>query len=44
MAELFAALDLTTVVAFVVATGVLIVGIKLAEKGIAITKRNISKA
>jgi hypothetical protein len=44
MAELFAALDLTTVVAFVVATGLLIVGISLAEKGIGITKRNVKKA
>lgn len=44
MADIFAAVDLTSVAAFVVAAGLLIVGIKLGEKGIAIAKRNISKA
>lgn len=44
MDALFAAVDLGTVAAFVGATGLLIIGIKLAEKGIAIAKRNISKA
>jgi len=44
MADIFAAVDLAGVAAFVVAAGVLIIGIKLAEKGIQIGKRNISKA
>ncbi len=41
--ELFAAIDVTTVGTAVLALGVLIIGIKMAEKGIAIAKRNISK-
>lgn len=41
--ELFAAIDISTVGAAVLALGVLIIGVKMAEKGIAIAKRNISK-
>lgn len=44
MADIFAAVDLATVATFVVATGALIIGIALAEKGIAIGKRNVRKA
>lgn len=44
MADIFAAVDLATVAAFIVATGLLIIGIALAEKGIAIGKRNVKKA
>jgi hypothetical protein len=44
MAELFAAVDISTVLAFVVATGLIIVGISLAEKGVGISKRNVNKA
>jgi hypothetical protein len=44
MADIFAAVDLAAVTAFIVATGVLIIGITLAEKGVGIGKRNIRKA
>lgn len=44
MADIFAAVDLAAVATFIGATGVLIIGIVLAEKGIAIGKRNIRKA
>lgn len=44
MADIFAAVDLSTVAAFVVATGVLIVGLVLGEKGIDISKRNIRRS
>ena len=44
MTEIFAAVDLTTVAAFVGATGVLVVGIALAFKGISLAKRGVSKA
>ena len=44
MADVFAAVDLTTVATFVAASGVLIIGIALAEKGITIGKRNVRKA
>lgn len=44
MAEIFAAVDLSTVATFVGATGVLVVGIALAFKGISLAKRGISKA
>ena len=41
--DLFAAIDMTTVAASVLALGVLIIGVKMAEKGIQLAKRNISK-
>lgn len=41
--DLFAAIDMTTVAAAVLALGILIIGVKMAEKGIALAKRNISK-
>lgn len=44
MADIFAAVDLTTVATFVAGIGATVIGIKLAEKGITIGKRNISKA
>lgn len=44
MADIFAAVDLTTVTAAIVGMGVLIIGISLAEKGISIGKRNVKKA
>jgi len=44
MADIFAAVDLTSVAAFIVGAGVVIVGIALSEKGINIGKRNIKKA
>ena len=44
MSEIFAAVDLSTVAAFVVATGVVIVGIRLAFKGISISNRAVNKA
>lgn len=44
MADIFAAVDLATVSAFIVGVGVTVVGIALAEKGIGISKRNIRKA
>lgn len=44
MDAIFAAVDLSTVAAFVGATGVIIIGIVLAEKGISISKRNVKKA
>lgn len=44
MADIFAAVDLAGVAAFVGAAGLLIVGIALAEKGIGIAKRNVKKA
>jgi len=44
MADIFAAVDFASVATTVVGFGVLIVGIKLAEKGISIAKRNVSKA
>lgn len=44
MADIFAAVDLSTVLTFVGATGVLIVGIALAFKGISLAKRGVSKA
>jgi len=42
--QIFNNVDLTTVVAFVISMGGIIIGISLAEKGIAISKRNIKKA
>lgn len=44
MAEIFAAVDLKAVATFVGATGVIILGITMAEKGIDISKRNAKKA
>lgn len=44
MADVFAAVDLSGVTTFIVAAGVLVVGIALATKGIALAKRVISKA
>ena len=44
MADIFAAVDLTSIAVFVGATGVLIVGVALAFKGIALAKRAISRA
>lgn len=44
MADIFAAVDLSTVAAFVTATGVLIIGLSMGEKGIGIAKRNVKKA
>lgn len=44
MADIFAAVDLTAVGAFVVATGVIIIGIAMGEKGTRIAKRNVKSA
>lgn len=44
MADIFAAVDLTTVAAFVAATGVLVIGIAMAFKGIDLGKRAVRKA
>jgi hypothetical protein len=43
MADIFAAVDLSTVVAFVVASGVIIVAINLAFKGTDLSKRAVKK-
>lgn len=42
--QLFAAVNLSTVVTFVAGAGVTIVGIALAIKGISLAKRLVSKA
>lgn len=44
MADIIAAVDIATVLAFVVGIGVTIIGISMAEKGVGIGKRNIRKA
>lgn len=44
MADIFAAVDLSSVSAFVVATGVLVIGITMAFKGIDLGKRGVKKA
>ena len=44
MASIFAAVDLSTVTTFVSATGVVIVGIAMAMKGISLAKRAVNKA
>lgn len=44
MADIFAAVDLSTVAAFVAATGVVIIGINMGFKGIDLGKRGIRKA
>lgn len=44
MTEIFAAVDLTSVAAFVGATGVLVIGIAMGFKGISLGKRAVNKA
>lgn len=44
MADIFTAVDISAVATFVSATGVLIVGVYLAFKGITLAKRAIAKA
>lgn len=44
MADIFAAVDLASVTAFVVATGVLVIGINMAFKGIFLGKRAVKAA
>jgi hypothetical protein len=44
MEAIFAAVDLSTVATFVGATGVLIIGITMAFKGIDLGKRGVRKA
>ncbi len=44
MADIFAAVDLTSVATFVGATGVLVIGIAMAFKGIDLGKRGVKKA
>lgn len=44
MADIFGAVDLSTVATFVGATGVIIIGIVMAFKGIDLGKRAVKKA
>lgn len=44
MADIFAAVDLASVATFVSATGVLIIGVAMAFKGITLGKRAVNKA
>lgn len=44
MGDIFGAVDLASVATFVGATGVVIVGIAMAYKGITLAKRAVSKA
>lgn len=44
MTEIFAAVDLAEVAAWVGATGILIIGITMAFKGIDLGKRGVKKA
>lgn len=44
MEDIFAAVDLSTVVASVTAIGVIVIGIALAFKGIDLGKRGVKKA
>jgi len=44
MAAIFAAVDFTTVAAFVGATGVLIIGVAMAFKGVGLGKRAVKMA
>ncbi len=44
MADIFAAVDLTSVASFVTATGVLVIGIAMGFKGIGLGKRAVNKA
>ena len=43
MADIFAAVDLTTVATWVGATGVIVIGIAMAFKGIDLGKRGVKK-
>ena len=44
MADIFTAVDLSSVATFVTASGVVIIGIALAYKGITLAKRAVNKA
>ena len=44
MTDIFAAVDMAGVATFVGATGILIVGVALAFKGISLAKRAVNKA
>lgn len=44
MADIFSAVDLSTVATFVGATGVIVIGIVMAFKGIDLGKRAVRKA
>jgi len=44
MAAIFTAVDLSTVGAFVAATGVVVIGITMAFKGIDLGKRGVKKS
>jgi hypothetical protein len=44
MADIFAAVDLSTVIGFITAAGVVIMGIALGTKSISIGKRTVNKA
>lgn len=44
MADIFTAVDLSSVAAFVTAAGVLVIGINLAFKGIGLGKRAVKSA
>lgn len=44
MADIFAAVDLSSVATFVAGAGVLVIGIALAFKGITLGKRAVNKA
>ena len=44
MADIFASVDFSTVVTFVAATGVTVIGIAMAFKGIDLGKRGVKKA
>ena len=44
MADILAAVDLTAIVTFVAAAGVIVVGIALGYKAISLAKRAINKA
>lgn len=44
MAEIFAAIDFSTVTASVIAIGVVVMGVNMAFKGIDLGKRGVKKA
>lgn len=44
MADIFAAVDFTTVTAFVAATGVIVIGISMGFKGVGLGKRAVKLA
>ena len=44
MADIFTAVDLTSIAVFIIASGVLIVGGRMAMKGIGLAKEAIKKA